>query len=576
MNWYQKVKEQMSDDEVGILIQLLGKIIGGKRDWDLDELQLQSNHPQTIEEILQDMVKQDEYDLTNLHAAVHNWYRYAKNLLDMLQELGVSEEIVQFVQNAPPATKGLMINELKKNPALTIADLGQIQPKEKMDPYLPREHQSVERYGLPPELAKWYLVQCRKLRQGKSLEDLALNDNLMVKYMGFTQDFDTKSQEVMDWFNDVRPTATDLANMTWSEMINEVNEWHERMAGRGTGVEYGPTKPELILYGPQWKNPEWQGWTIQELKTENDLDAEGNKMNHCVGSYYDSVQGGNLRIISLRDPSNKPHVTMEVDPMIEAFYQIQGNSNSEPDKEYKAMIKEWVQSMGGIRSHDSESEDSPYNLIHGAYADIESMGEGLEEWFSPDDYGLSDSNLGDPDFEDLINMFVERQKKESWRARNSDYYGDITEIPRQLIELATEYGQRLGNVNWGLSALEDDLEKVEQETWEEFYNNWWSEPLESPPDEDDFKTQEEYERAYEEWEKQEQEYESEAIDKTRRQWTQYALPDNTFKELNELRKKGKYTYVPKEERMPKSEVEEVEEVEEEMVVALNLRKFLRQ
>lgn len=44
------------------------------------------------------------------------------------------------------------------------------------------------------------------------------------------------------------------------------------------------------------------------------LDAEGKMMGHCVGSYCDQVSGGGTRIFSLRDPSGKPHVTVEVIP----------------------------------------------------------------------------------------------------------------------------------------------------------------------------------------------------------------------------------------------------------------------
>lgn len=44
------------------------------------------------------------------------------------------------------------------------------------------------------------------------------------------------------------------------------------------------------------------------------LDAEGQMMGHCVGSYCDQVSGGGTRIFSLRDPTGKPHVTVEVAP----------------------------------------------------------------------------------------------------------------------------------------------------------------------------------------------------------------------------------------------------------------------
>ena len=76
MNWYQKVKTQMSSSEIGILAVLLQKMIKGDRDWSFEELQLQSNFPKTIESILNDMMKQNKYDLKNLKAKHHGWFRH--------------------------------------------------------------------------------------------------------------------------------------------------------------------------------------------------------------------------------------------------------------------------------------------------------------------------------------------------------------------------------------------------------------------------------------------------------------------------------------------------------------------
>jgi hypothetical protein len=51
------------------------------------------------------------------------------------------------------------------------------------------------------------------------------------------------------------------------------------------------------------------------LMLEKGLDAEGKMMGHCVGSYCEEVSGRGTRIFSLRDPSGKPHVTVEVNPI---------------------------------------------------------------------------------------------------------------------------------------------------------------------------------------------------------------------------------------------------------------------
>jgi len=53
------------------------------------------------------------------------------------------------------------------------------------------------------------------------------------------------------------------------------------------------------------------GWTIKRLHHDS-LEYEGVEMGHCVGGYCAPVERGDVHIYSLRDPKNKPHVTIEV------------------------------------------------------------------------------------------------------------------------------------------------------------------------------------------------------------------------------------------------------------------------
>ena len=59
------------------------------------------------------------------------------------------------------------------------------------------------------------------------------------------------------------------------------------------------------------------------------LNAEGDYMGHCVGSYCQDVVNGDTRVFSLRDPSGKPYVTVEA-----------GKSNQVHD--YEADAVDWV------------------------------------------------------------------------------------------------------------------------------------------------------------------------------------------------------------------------------------------
>lgn len=53
------------------------------------------------------------------------------------------------------------------------------------------------------------------------------------------------------------------------------------------------------------------GWRWVEVKTADALDREGALMRHCVGSYAKEVADGKKAVYSLRDPENKPRLTIE-------------------------------------------------------------------------------------------------------------------------------------------------------------------------------------------------------------------------------------------------------------------------
>lgn len=94
---------------------------------------------------------------------------------------------------------------------------------------------------------------------------------------------------------------------------------------------------------PQGKtvHREPDGWTVQQLTTREQLDAEGQYLQHCVGSYYDEVHGGKTEIFSLRDPEGFPHVTIEYQYTWRAWRvnQIQARGNQFPAKHRDRLVR---------------------------------------------------------------------------------------------------------------------------------------------------------------------------------------------------------------------------------------------
>ena len=287
-----------------------------------------------------------------------NWYiKYifsqSTGMGNYLATLGADINIINYVEKLDPQSAQFLVNEFRKNTALTLEQLQSLQfPQKNMeDPYLPSEKRIAVNFEVElPQFSKWILVNLRKLRNGQKPPsgDLRIQGNPL----NFPEYFLLKNKiaELKDWIAAMNP---DISSFTSKRAIEESDEWHDMMANQGSGKMYEPTKPENIVYGPDnWSNLTWHGWTVQRVTTENDLLTEGNEknMNHCVGSYFEEVEKGTSVIFSLRDPNNRPHVTMEVSGpnasvqgMIE---QIQGNSNQEPDDEYKEMVKEFIMNVG--------------------------------------------------------------------------------------------------------------------------------------------------------------------------------------------------------------------------------------
>lgn len=93
-----------------------------------------------------------------------------------------------------------------------------------------------------------------------------------------------------------RDEKIQLMHLSAGEVFAAVRQW----SGPGRRVV-----PGTIVY--QFAD----GWTVQELRTEEQLVYEGETMQHCVGDYCDIVARYDSFILSIRDTKGRPHVTIE-------------------------------------------------------------------------------------------------------------------------------------------------------------------------------------------------------------------------------------------------------------------------
>jgi hypothetical protein len=124
------------------------------------------------------------------------------------------------------------------------------------------------------------------------------------------------------FFEYVRKLPSDVSKLKIVDVVNAIKEH------TANGPELPPPQGETVYtYGDKW--------TIQKITTKEQLDAEGELLEHCVGSYFDEVSDGLTSIYSLRDPEGFPHVTIEYRD--KQIVQIQAKGNEFPRKHIKRL-----------------------------------------------------------------------------------------------------------------------------------------------------------------------------------------------------------------------------------------------
>lgn len=104
---------------------------------------------------------------------------------------------------------------------------------------------------------------------------------------------ETKAPAIAQW---AKETRTDINKVNLAQALDAIARYRFKTA-------HGPQGVVVYRFA--------DGWTVQDLRAEKELRAEGKNLVHCVGGYGPAVENGESRIYSLRDPEGRPFVTME-------------------------------------------------------------------------------------------------------------------------------------------------------------------------------------------------------------------------------------------------------------------------
>lgn len=148
-----------------------------------------------------------------------------------------------------------------------------------------------------------------------------------------------------DWFNSTSPTrrGVDIMQLTTEQFQDKIKEWDEELSSKMEDAVVYEGAGTVVYAFPD-------GWTMRDVSPEECKD-EGDQMGHCVGGhgYPDAIRRGEIKIVSLRDPKNRPHATLEVKSNGHVE-QIQGKENRHPISDYRRRVRTFIEDPQGFQN----------------------------------------------------------------------------------------------------------------------------------------------------------------------------------------------------------------------------------
>ena len=287
-----------------------------------------------------------------------NWLRFhfeklsKKNQKQYIELANMVPVIIRWYNESNPDIKNYSLQDVLSEAGLMQANR---KPSE-LDQFLYRVKDPLKSYlysvlpGLKPEDMDIHPERIQNLMQeGRDAAERGMAASI---------------QNLSDWNEHARPRISKYPRDAsgFKEMLSEAERWHRIQCELYPNNDYDPIDSSLIVYGPKWKNSEYDGNFIIELKSENDLKVEGKKMRHCVGNYVNAVESGSSRIFSIRDRSNNPLITIETGPNMIAFRQAYGPGNSQPDGNNLEMVNEFRSILNQNVDIDKLSQDEQIDI----------------------------------------------------------------------------------------------------------------------------------------------------------------------------------------------------------------------
>ncbi len=142
-------------------------------------------------------------------------------------------------------------------------------------------------------------------------------------------------REIIDWAQSKKP---DILSMDYDAALEQSKIFHETLRNKKVTDKGEVVDEKRIVYRCSDNKHFFYTLKPQDLKREGDM------MGHCVGTndlYRKKIRKGTIKIISLRDEKNLPHVTCEINMLNGESTQISGKGNDMPIPKYLDFITEF-------------------------------------------------------------------------------------------------------------------------------------------------------------------------------------------------------------------------------------------
>jgi hypothetical protein len=298
------------------------------------------------------------------------WYKFAKiivaNKEETLRKRGVSNEVIKFILSLDKDMQKRISGIAFLNPSISLDEIKKTVEEKTVKGYEQQKAALLLGRNYSPEFKKWLRIRTRFLfSSGKDIDIQTFRNNI---------------SDIYDWYlakKEENPKFQ-MMSLSFKEAQEKSNIWHEAFSV-DDGSIYQTEHPCPILYRfekDDCPGIDCQGWTVRLLEKENDFSCEGNKMGNCVGkgAYFSKYENGKIMILSLRDPNNEPHVTVEIEPPTTIFDRLNNINivNNQIEEPINAAVKA-ISSFYNALEDQRDEINGEYTSIPFDYMDPDSM-----------------------------------------------------------------------------------------------------------------------------------------------------------------------------------------------------------